>query len=162
MHVKSKVVLGVLAALTAFALAACGGNGGSQGSDTPSTDPTPTPSGSEYTGPTGTITWVAWGSDAEIQCDLKAAQAFMDSHPGCTVIFEALNDSYQTTVETRFLGGQSRKKRGIAHGPADLPVDFLHFQRVEHDGRAGDIPAEIIVPFGHGAYSGPILFQCVI
>ena len=60
-----------------------------------------------YTGPTGEITFVAWGSDQEIQCDLKACEAFMASHPGTVVNFEALNDDYGTAVETRFIGGQS-------------------------------------------------------
>ena len=61
----------------------------------------------EYTGPTGEITFVAWGSDAEIECDLEACEAFMASHPGTTVNFEALNDDYGTAIETRFIGGQS-------------------------------------------------------
>lgn len=55
----------------------------------------------------GEITFVAWGSDAELECDEAAVQAFMDEHPGTTVYFEALNDDYGTTVETRFLGGES-------------------------------------------------------
>lgn len=55
----------------------------------------------------GEITFVAWGSDNEIACDEKACAKFMELHPGTTVNFEALNDSYQTTVETRFIGGES-------------------------------------------------------
>ncbi len=73
---------------------------------TPSETPAE-PSTEEYTGPTGEITFVAWGSDQEIACDQKACEAFMATHPGTTVNFEALNDSYGTAVETRFIGGQS-------------------------------------------------------
>ena len=53
----------------------------------------------------GEITFVAWGSDAELKCDEKVCEAFEASHPGTTVNFEALNDDYATTVETRILGG---------------------------------------------------------
>ena len=81
---------------------------------TPAGDDNTTPSddsgsdsGEEYTGPTGEITFVAWGSDAEIECALEACEAFMASHPGTAVHFEALNDDYGTAVETRFIGGQS-------------------------------------------------------
>lgn len=55
----------------------------------------------------GEITFVAWGSDNEIKCDEKACEKFMELHPGTTVNFEALNDDYATTVETRYLGGQT-------------------------------------------------------
>ena len=60
-----------------------------------------------YTGPTGTITWCSWGSDAEIEYNQKMSELFMQTHPGTTVIFEGINDSYDTTVETRYIGGQS-------------------------------------------------------
>lgn len=56
---------------------------------------------------TGEITFVAWGSDAEIACDEKACEAFMEAYPGTTVKFEAINDSYGEVIETRFIGGQS-------------------------------------------------------
>ena len=97
-----KILALLLAAVMVLSLAACGANGGTE-------DPTveTTVSADDYDGPTGEITFVAWGSDQEIECDLKACEAFMATHPGTTVHFEALNDSYQTTVETRFLGGQS-------------------------------------------------------
>ena len=57
-----------------------GGNGQTQ-TDT-NTDPA---AGDEYTGPTGSITWCSWGSDAEIQPNQQACEAFMASHPGTTV-----------------------------------------------------------------------------
>ena len=53
----------------------------------------------------GEITFVAWGSDAELKCDEKVCDAFEAAHPGTTVNFEAINDDYATTVETRILGG---------------------------------------------------------
>ena len=79
-----------------------GGNGQTQ-TDT-NTDPA---AGDEYTGPTGSITWCSWGSDAEIQANQQLSEAFMASHPGTTVTLETYNDDYATAVETRFLGGQS-------------------------------------------------------
>lgn len=92
----------LLAVLMLMSMVACGSTGKTE-------DPTieTSVSAEDYDGPTGEITFVAWGSDQEIACDEKACEAFMASHPGTTVHFEALNDSYQTTVETRFLGGQS-------------------------------------------------------
>lgn len=97
-----KILALLLAAVMVLSLAACGADSGTE-------DPTveTTVSADDYDGPTGEITFVAWGSDQEIECDMKACEAFMATHPGTTVHFEALNDSYQTTVETRFLGGQS-------------------------------------------------------
>lgn len=97
-----KVLAFLLAAIMVLSLAACG-TGASDEQPTTET----TVSAEEYDGPTGEITFVAWGSDQEIACDLKACEAFMATHPGTTVNFEALNDSYGTTVETRYLGGQS-------------------------------------------------------
>ena len=79
-----------------------GGNGQTQTGT--NTDPA---AGDEYTGPTGSITWCSWGSDAEIQANQQLSEAFMASHPGTTVTLETYNDDYATAVETRFLGGQS-------------------------------------------------------
>ncbi len=55
----------------------------------------------------GEITFVAWGSDNEIACDEKACAKFEELHPGTKVNFEAINDDYGTTIETRYLGGES-------------------------------------------------------
>ena len=106
----------LLAASMMMGATACGSttdNGSTSAETTTSTEETSggsteeTTADGEYDGPTGEITFVAWGSDNEIACDEKACEAFMASHPGTTVNFEALNDDYQTAVETRFIGGQS-------------------------------------------------------
>ena len=91
----------------AASLAGCGGSAAE--SPAPAEDAAEEEaSGSEEGGElSGEITFVAWGSDAELKCDEKVCEAFEASHPGTTVNFEALNDDYATTVETRILGGQS-------------------------------------------------------
>ena len=113
-----KFIAILLATVMMISTAACGSSSGNETSTAEKTETTETAESSketsseteetgEYTGPTGEITFVAWGSDNEIACDEKACEAFMASHPGTTVNFEALNDDYQTAVETRFIGGQS-------------------------------------------------------
>lgn len=95
---KKRLLSLLLAGVMVLSLAACGSkdnNGEANNGEV------------EEGGLSGEITFVAWGSDAEIECDEKAVAKFMELHPGTTVHFEALNDSYGTTVETRFLGGES-------------------------------------------------------
>lgn len=93
---KKRAISLLLAAVMTLSLAACGTNE-SNNEETQKND-------GELS---GEITFVAWGSDNEIECDKKACEAFMELHPGTKVNFEALNDDYATTVETRFLGGES-------------------------------------------------------
>lgn len=95
---KKRVVSVLLTVAMVLGLTACGG------SDKPKDTETKTEGSGELS---GEITFVAWGSDQEIECDKKACEAFMKKYPGTTVNFEALNDDYQTVVETRFIGGQS-------------------------------------------------------
>lgn len=97
---KRKIPAFLLALLMLLGMVGCGG----ETNEDPAPDDTET---GDYDGPTGEITFVAWGSDQEIDCDLKACAAFEASHPGTKVNFEALNDDYGTAVETRFIGGQS-------------------------------------------------------
>lgn len=93
---KKRAISLLLAAVMTFSLAACGAKESNN-------DNTQTNDGEL----SGEITFVAWGSDNELECDKKACEKFMELHPGTTVKFEALNDDYATTVETRFLGGES-------------------------------------------------------
>ena len=97
-----KAVAFVLSAVLMLGLAACGS---SQSAAPAESAAAPADQGGKEL--SGEITFVAWGSDAEIDCDLKACEKFEELHPGTKVNFEALNDDYSTTVETRYLGGQS-------------------------------------------------------
>lgn len=97
---KKRVISALLAAVMVLSLTACG----SKETKEPETE---TETKSEEGDLSGEITFVAWGSDQEIECDEKACEKFMELHPGTTVKFEALNDDYGTTVETRFIGGES-------------------------------------------------------
>ena len=93
---KKRVVSLLLASVMVLSLAACSSNGTKD-----------TKTKNEDGGLSGEITFVAWGSDNEIECDKKACEKFEELHPGTTVNFEALNDDYATTVETRYIGGES-------------------------------------------------------
>lgn len=105
----------LLASIMMMSTAACGSTSGNETATAEKTETTEatesfeegTEGTEEYTGPTGEITFSAWGSDAEIECDQKAVDAFMASHPGTKVNLEIFNEDYATTVETRFLGGQA-------------------------------------------------------
>lgn len=94
---KKRLLSALLAAVMVLSLAACGSSNEEPADDAQTSD-------GELS---GEITFVAWGSDNELACDQKAVEKFMELHPGTTVTFEALNDDYATTVETRFLGGES-------------------------------------------------------
>ncbi|MGI6755177.1 MAG: ABC transporter substrate-binding protein [Atopobiaceae bacterium] len=96
---RTALKLAASAAALTPALSACGSRS-SAGSEDSSSD-------SSEGGLSGEITFVAWGSDAELDCDNEVCRKFEEQHPGTTVNFEALNSDYATTVETRFLGGQS-------------------------------------------------------
>ncbi len=93
---KKKVISLFLTAAMVLSLAACG-----------SKDKGTEDAKGNGDGLSGEITFVAWGSDNEIDCDKKACEKFEELHPGTKVNFEALNDDYATTVETRYLGGES-------------------------------------------------------
>lgn len=93
---KKRVISLLLAAAMTLSLVACGG-----------TDKKEPEAKGDEGDLSGEITFVAWGSDQEIECDKKACEKFMELHPGTTVNFEALNDDYATAVETRFIGGES-------------------------------------------------------
>ena len=102
----------LLASIMMMSTAACGSSSGNETATAEKTESTEsseegTESTEEYTGPTGEITFCTWGSASEIDCDQKACDAFMASHPGTTVNLEVFNEDYATTVETRFLGGQA-------------------------------------------------------
>ena len=95
---KKRILSILLASAMVFSLAACGsGEKEAESTDNQAAE-------GELS---GEITFVAWGSDNEIACDQAACEKFMELHPGTTVNFEALNDDYATTVETRFIGGES-------------------------------------------------------
>lgn len=105
-----RIIAMLLAIMMLLSLVACGNS--EKPAETNPAETKPAASNQEgeaegYTGPTGEITFVAWGSDNEIACDLKACEAFMASHPGTVVNFEALNEDYATAVETRVIGGQA-------------------------------------------------------
>ena len=105
-----RIIAMLLAIMMLLSLVACGNS--EKPAETNPAETKPAASNQEgeaegYTGPTGEITFVAWGSDNEIACDLKACEAFMASHPGTVVNFEALNEDYGTAVETRVIGGQA-------------------------------------------------------
>lgn len=101
--------------LLSAAVAGCGNNTTNPPAQDPNTNssaggeenPADSSSEDEYTGPTGSITWCSWGSEAEIEANQRMTEAFMASHPGTTVTLETFNDDYATTVETRFMGNQS-------------------------------------------------------
>ena len=95
---KKRLISALLIAAMTLSLVACGG------SKEDTTEEAQTGEAGELS---GEITFVAWGSEQEIACDEKACEAFMAKYPGTTVNFEALNDDYATTVETRFIGGES-------------------------------------------------------
>lgn len=102
----------LLASIMMMSTAACGSSSGNETATAEKTESTEsseegTESTEEYTGPTGEITFCTWGSASEIDCDQKACDAFMASHPSTTVNLEVFNEDYATTVETRFLGGQA-------------------------------------------------------
>lgn len=105
----------LLASIMMMSTAACGSTSGNENTTaekaetTETTEPSKegTEKAEEYTGPTGEISWCSWGSDAEIEYNKKLSKAFMASHPGTTVNYEAFNDDYATVVETRYIGGQS-------------------------------------------------------
>lgn len=111
---KKRLIAVLLCLAMALSLAGCGGNNsgeantGSNAAEQTGGETTGADDGGEaYTGPTGEISWCSWGSDAEIEYNQKLSEAFMASHPGTTVIYEAFNEDYNTAVETRFIGGQS-------------------------------------------------------
>lgn len=101
---KKKVVSILLAATMVLSLAACGSKEEAPAENKEESAETEASGDEELS---GSITFVAWGSDAELKCDEEAVAKFMELHPGTEVTFEALNEDYQTTVETRFIGGQS-------------------------------------------------------
>lgn len=90
---KKRVISILLASAMVLSLAACGSGSKDSKKESKSSDQE--------------ITFVAWGSDNEIECDKKACAKFEELHPGTKVNFEALNDDYASTVETRFLGDES-------------------------------------------------------
>lgn len=99
---KKRVISLLLASAMVCSLVACGG---SDSKESDKKDETANTEG--YDGPTGEISWCSWGSDAEIEYNQKLSELFMETHPGTTIKFEALNDDYTTAVETRYIGGQS-------------------------------------------------------
>ena len=101
---KKRLLSLLLAATMVLGLVACGSKA-EEPADKPSNEQSSDADAESEL--SGEITFVAWGSDAELECDQKAVEKFMELHPGTTVTFEALNDDYGTTVETRFLGGES-------------------------------------------------------
>ena len=56
---------------------------------------------------TGDITFTAWGSDAELECDRAVLEAFSEKYPNVNVTFEPINDDYLTKVETMMLAGEA-------------------------------------------------------
>lgn len=55
----------------------------------------------------GDITFTAWGSDAELECDEAVLKAFKEKYPNVNVTFEPINDDYLTKVETMMLAGEA-------------------------------------------------------
>lgn len=55
----------------------------------------------------GDITFTAWGSDAELECDKEVLEAFEKKYPNVNVTFEPINDDYLTKVETMMLAGEA-------------------------------------------------------
>ena len=55
----------------------------------------------------GEITFTAWGSDAELECDQAVLDAFAKKYPNVKVDFEPINDDYLTKVETMILAGEA-------------------------------------------------------
>ncbi len=55
----------------------------------------------------GEITFTAWGSDAELECDREVLKAFAEEYPNVKVTFEPINDDYLTKVETMMLAGEA-------------------------------------------------------
>lgn len=55
----------------------------------------------------GEITFTAWGSDAELECDQAVLDAFEKKYPNVTVNFEPINDDYLTKIETMMLAGEA-------------------------------------------------------
>ncbi|MGN0405526.1 MAG: ABC transporter substrate-binding protein, partial [Bariatricus sp.] len=101
---KKRVISALLAAVMVLSLTACGSK---ETKETETENKEETESTEGYDGPTGEISWCSWGSDAEIEYNQKLSELFMETHPGTTVNFEALNGDYATDVETRYIGGQS-------------------------------------------------------
>lgn len=55
----------------------------------------------------GEITFSTWGSEQEVETNKEIIKAFEAKYPGTKVNLEVINDDYDTTIETRFLGGQA-------------------------------------------------------
>jgi multiple sugar transport system substrate-binding protein len=103
-RMRKRIISGLLAGMMVFSLAGCSST---DKTDTQAQTDASASDASETKELSGEITFVAWGSDSELECDKKACEKFMELYPGTTVNFEAINDDYATTVETRFLGGES-------------------------------------------------------
>ena len=64
------------------------------------------------------------------------------------------------------LRGKSGEERGVAHGAAHLAAYFLRFGGIDRHRGVGDVLAEDVAPFGHGADAGavslerPVQFGC--
>ena len=92
--------------VTGLALTGCGNSADEPKEETPKVD-AETAGTLDPEEVEGEITFTAWGSDAELECDQAVLDAFAKKYPNVKVHFEPINDDYLTKVETMMLAGEA-------------------------------------------------------
>lgn len=105
---KRKLTAAILCVsmVTGLALTGCGNSADEPKEETPKVD-AETAGTLDPEEVEGEITFTAWGSDAELECDQAVLDAFAKKYPNVKVHFEPINDDYLTKVETMMLAGEA-------------------------------------------------------